>query len=84
MGEKYVNYAYRQKYTSGISSTKFGSNKEVSSNEYLTFVLTAMGYSSKTDFNWKDPYTLADSLGITHGEYYLRLQVHPGRYVHYV
>lgn len=69
--KKYVNYAYRQKYTSGISSTKFGSNKEVSSNEYLTFVLTAMGYSSKTDFNWKDPYTLADSLGITHGEYYL-------------
>lgn len=68
--KKYVNYAYRQKYTSGVSSTKFGSSKEVSSNEYLTFVLTAMGYSSKTDFNWKDPYTLADKLGITDGQYY--------------
>lgn len=69
--KKYVNYAYQQKYTSGVSSTKFGSGKTVSSNEYLTFVLTAMGYSSKTDFNWKDPYTLADSLGITNGKYNL-------------
>lgn len=67
--KNYVNYAYTKKYTGGVSSTRFGTNNPVTSNQYLTFVLAAMGYSSRTDFNWKDPFTLSDSLGITSGEY---------------
>lgn len=68
-GRKYINYAYQKKYTAGESSTRFGSNKPLTSNQYLTFVLKAMGYSSSSDFNWKDPYTLSDQLGITGGKY---------------
>lgn len=67
--KNYVNYAYSKKYTGGVSATRFGTNNPVTSNQYLTFVLAAMGYSSRTDFNWKDPFTLSDSLGITNGEY---------------
>lgn len=69
--KNYVNYAYTKGYTGGVSKTKFGTNNPITSNQYLTFVLVAMGYSSASDFNWKDPYTLSDSLGITNGQYYL-------------
>lgn len=68
-GRKYINYAYQKKYTAGESSTRFGSNKSLTSNQYLTFVLKAMGYSSASDFNWKNPFTLSDQLGITGGKY---------------
>lgn len=66
---KYVNYAYQKKYTGGVSATRFGTNNPLTPNQYLTFVLKAMGYSPSTDFSWKDPYPLTDRLGITGGKY---------------
>ena len=52
--EKYVSYAYSKKYTNGMSASRFGSTDYVKKEQYLTFVLRALGYDDKTggDFTW--------------------------------
>lgn len=65
----YVGYAYANKLTTGTSETTFGGSMTVSSSQYLTFVLRALGYQSGTDFQWDKAWELSDQLGITHGEY---------------
>lgn len=67
--EHYVGYAYQNSITSGTSASTFGSNDIASSNQYLTFVLCALGYSSTNDFQWDKAYYLANAIGLTHGEY---------------
>jgi hypothetical protein len=67
--QKYVGYAYENGLTSGISKDAFGSNLPVTAQQYLTFVLGALGYDSGSDFSWKDASKLADKLGLTSGEY---------------
>ena len=65
----YVSYAYRQGLTVGVSPDHFGSYTSVTTAQYLTFVLRAMGYADGTDFSWSSAWTLTDKLGITGGEY---------------
>ena len=64
-----VAYAYSLGLVKGISETAFGGKNAVSAAMYLTFVLRALGYSSDTDFVWSSPWTLSDTIGLTHGEY---------------
>lgn len=63
--DKYVGYAYEKGLTNGVSSTQFGTDNATAAT-YLTFVLRALGYSdtNNQDFSWKDPFTLAKSIGI--------------------
>ena len=65
----YVNFAYENDLTKGISADKLGANDAVTAAQYLTFVLRAMGYVSGEDFDWSAAWALTDRLGITHGEY---------------
>ena len=65
----YVEYAYKQGLTNGISADRFGSDSPVTAAQYLTFVLRALGYQDGTDFFWSSAWTLTDNLGITAGEY---------------
>ena len=66
----YVGYAYANKLTSGTSVTTFGGDTPVAANQYITFVLRALGYSSGSDFDWKTPWELAHKLGLCEdGEY---------------
>ena len=65
----YVNFAYENDLTKGISAGKLGANDAVTAAQYLTFVLRAMGYVSGEDFDWSAAWALTDRLGITHGEY---------------
>lgn len=44
---KYIAYAYAKGYTSGISKTTFGTNNIVTPEQFLTFMLRALGYSDK-------------------------------------
>ena len=60
----YVGYAYANGLTAGVSDTMFGSNDPATSAQYLTFVLRALGYSSESDFEWYNPYSLALQAGI--------------------
>lgn len=66
---QYVGYAYANGLTNGTGKTTFGGNDAVTATQYLTFVLRALGYSSKTDFAWARAWEKSDALGITAGEY---------------
>ena len=48
----YVNFAYENDLTKGVSADKLGANDAVTAAQYLTFVLRAMGYVSGEDFDW--------------------------------
>lgn len=65
----YVGYAYANNLTNGLSAERFGSDDKVTANQYLTFILRALGYSSERDFQWDKANAFSDSLGLTHGEY---------------
>lgn len=56
-----VACAYTGGLTYGISETEFGSDEAVTANQYLTFMLRAMGYDP-SDFDWDSPYGLATRL----------------------
>lgn len=67
----YVGYAYANGLASGTSATTFGGNENVTSAQYITFVLRAMGYESGVDFKWNASWELSDQLNITNGQYSL-------------
>ncbi len=49
----YVAYAYNKQYTTGVSSTLFGSSQEVTDLQYATFILRALKYDDKAgDFDY--------------------------------
>lgn len=60
--DAYIGYAYVNGITSGVSSTKYGTDSEATLAQFLTFVLSALGYS---DVDWQDPYPAADAIGRT-------------------
>ncbi|MBR5537597.1 MAG: S-layer homology domain-containing protein [Clostridia bacterium] len=51
-GKRYVAYAYRMCYTNGTGDTTFGPNQNSALEQYLTFVLRALGYRDGVDFQW--------------------------------
>lgn len=59
----YVGYAYENRLTSGTSATTFGPDLYIPANQFLTFCLRALGYSSEIDFTYADPYDFAQSVG---------------------
>ena len=67
--QSYVGYAYAKGYTTGVEPTRFGSSTPVSTAQFLTLLLRAMGYEDGKDFTWSTPWTLTDQLGITDGDY---------------
>lgn len=62
----YIGYAYCNGLTSGKSETTYGGHESVTSAQFLTFVLRALGYSDKNgeDFTWNNPFSLAKEVGI--------------------
>lgn len=65
----YVGYAYSNGLTSGTSATTFSGNNTVTTSQYLSFVLRALGYTSGTDFQWDKAWELSDKIGLTSGNY---------------
>lgn len=61
----YVGYAYANGITSGTSSTTFGTNDPITTTQFLTLILRAMGYS---EVDWRDPYPMADQVGLEYFE----------------
>ncbi len=66
-----VGWAYHKGYTNGISNTPgnylFDSYSKINADQYITFVLRALGYSdtgADADFVWNNPYPLANELGL--------------------
>jgi len=68
--EPYVGYAYVNGLTKGVSEDKFGGNNLVSTYQYLTLTLRALGYDdSAGDFRWDDPNALSEKIELTSGDY---------------
>lgn len=73
-GKRYVAYAFEKGYTKGVDEEYmlFGSNNVISSGEYLTFLLRALGYrdsGASPDFTWETAIERGKALGvITEGE----------------
>ena len=65
----YVGYAYANGLTTGTGTTTFGGTAPVTTAQYLTFVLRALGYSSESDFLWSSPWALSNAIGLTDGRY---------------
>lgn len=66
----YVGYAYTKGFTMGVSKTNFGSKDLANANQYLTFVLRALGYNDTAgDFTWNNPTVLSEKIGLTMSEY---------------
>lgn len=66
--QPYVGYAYANGLTNGLSATAFGSGAAVTYDQYATFLLRALGYSSETDFEWSRAGAYAASLGLSTGQ----------------
>lgn len=41
----YAGYAFASGITSGVSETSFGTDEELTANQFITFVLRALGYN---------------------------------------
>lgn len=65
----YVAYSYEKGYTKGVDSAAklFGTNSPITAEEYMTFVLRALGYSdtgANPDFTWGATLRQALDLGL--------------------
>lgn len=60
----YVGYAYANGLTNGIGAGRFGSGQAVMADQYMTFLLRALGYSSETDFVWNAAADYGAGLGL--------------------
>ena len=66
----YVGYAYANELTKGISDMEFGSHDLLTANQYITFILRALGYSDVLgDFRWDKPTELSEKIGLTGDAY---------------
>ena len=65
----YIGYAYTNGLTNGYTATAYCGTNPIKANQYIAFVLRALGYESGKDFQVGTSYLLSDQLGITHGEY---------------
>lgn len=64
-------YAYKTGLAGGVGQGKFGMG-DATPQQFLTFVLRAMGYSDSgenADFSWRTPEALAMKIGIIAGEH---------------
>lgn len=65
----YVGYAYTNGITGGTSATTYGGTYPIKANQYITFVLRAMGYTSGEDFQVSTAWEFSDKIGLTDGRY---------------
>lgn len=64
-GIGYVNYAYKNGLTVGVSSREFGTHNELDAKTYTTFLLRALGYNDTNgDFNWFNAVNFANKINL--------------------
>jgi len=62
---RYVAYAYAKGYTNGISATSYGATQSATREQYLTFLLRALGYDDAAgDFVWSQASSKAVQIGM--------------------
>jgi len=73
----HVSYLYDLGLTTGTSPTRFSPSSKITVNEYLTFVLRAMGYKDGVDFTWHQASKLGLKLGLVTSDQLAALAVRP-------
>ena len=75
--EKYVAYAYDKGYTNGYSKTLFKPSQTITVNQYMEFILRALGYSSTATSDLSDTLTRALNHGVVNAREQIMLQSDP-------
>ena len=60
----YVAWLYERKLTMGITENMFGAQRPCSMQNYVVFLLRALGYEDGTDFQYADALSFAGMAGI--------------------
>ena len=61
---QYVGYAYEKGYTNGYTATAFQPSLGITANQYVEFMLRALGYSSSGNTNLSDTLDRACASGV--------------------
>lgn len=59
----YAGYGIYKGYSSGYSETSFGANDPISAQQYMTFILKALGYNN-TEVDWTQSLNKAVEIGL--------------------
>ena len=65
----YIGYAYANGLTNGTSATTYSGGNPIRANQYITFVLRSLGYTSGKDFAVSTAWEFSDKIGLTDGRY---------------
>ena len=65
----YIGYAYTNGLTNGYTATTYCGTNPIRANQYIAFVLRALGYESGKDFEVGSSWELSDTIGLTDGYY---------------
>ncbi len=58
----YIAYAYVMGYAKGTSPKIFDGNAKTTSSQFLSFVLSSLGYTNGVDFQWDSAWELSDKI----------------------
>ena len=64
----YVGYAYANGLTKGYTAESFRGTQRIPGNQYVSFLLRALGYESGKDFEVAKATELSDKIGLTAGQ----------------
>ena len=65
----YIGYAYTNGLTNGFTATTYCGTNPIKANQYITFVLRSLGYTSGADFQVSAAWEFSDKIGLTDGRY---------------
>ena len=66
----YIGYAYTNGLTNGYTATTYCGGNPIRANQYIAFVLRALGYVSGEDFEVSSAWEFSDEIGLTDGRYH--------------
>jgi len=77
-GNDWVTYAYNEGLTTGVGSSKFGSNDLMQAKSYMTFLLKALEYDPNSgEFSWETSLDKAHEIGMINLEEKITLETQP-------
>lgn len=71
--DPFVGYMYHYKYTAGIGNNLYGTTNLITAQEYLTFLLKALGYTNQ-DFKVENALVFAWDMGLIGEDTYNKLK----------
>lgn len=74
LSEKYLGYAYERGYTNGYSATTYRPGQKITANQYMEFMLRALGHSSMENTYVADSLERALAVGVISNREYSLLK----------